>query len=224
VKTTISATTLTSITAGTLSSLNGFIAPWWYNSDSASYNQTVVNFFLGGGALFLLDDSSAQTGIAALLGIATQDASDGSVSNGSAPLFNGPFGIATNVTQTAEHGYLIAGNITSHGGFVCSTNASGQITAACFNAGAYAAGAGPMVITTDVDMITTSPAGTATYSPLNANGQFALNATSFLLTGTSNPTPPTTPAAPALSDYGLVGLAGLLVASATIMIGRKSVG
>ena len=223
VQRTITATTLTSINAGSMSGLNAFIAPWWYSSDSAAYNQTVVNFFLGGGALFLLDDMGIQSGIATQLGIPTHDSSDGSVSNGVAPLFSGPFGTATNVTQTAEHGYLVASEITSHGGFVCSVNASSQITAACFNAGAYAAGAGPMVITTDVDMITTSPSGTAVYGPLNANAVFALNATAFLLTGTT-PTTPTNPtaSAPALSDFGLVGLAGLLIASATILIGRRT--
>ena len=188
----ITTTTLTAITPATLSGVNAFIAPWWYNTDSAAYNTAVVNFFQSGGSLFLLDDQSAKSGVAAQLGVPTHESSDGSVSNGAAPLFIGPFGSTANVTQNAEHGYLVLSEITAHGGFACSTNASGQITAACFNPGAYSAGAGAMVITTDVDMITTADGGgTAIYSPLNGNAKFALNATAFLMTAsTSSGTPP----------------------------------
>lgn len=179
----IATITLPSITGEALRGMNGFIAPKWFNSDSAPYNQLIVNFFRSGGNLFLLDDMSDKSGIAALLGVPTHDSSDGSVSNGGAPLFNGPFGFPTNVTQAQEHGYLMAQEIYAHHGFVCAMNPSNQITAACFNAGGYAPGAGAMVITTDVDMITTLGAGgTAAYTtPPSSNAIFALNATAFLL-------------------------------------------
>ena len=182
VQTSVSTVNLSSITAGTLAGLNVFIAPWWYNADSGSgpgsYAQTVETWFLNGGSLILLDDGSAQDQIAADLGFASTNQSDGSASNGGAPLFNGPFGIATNVTQTGEHAYLDTTNLAAHGGFICSTNASGQPTAVCFAAGAYAPGAGAMLITGDVDMF--SSYGTATYSPPDANGIFALNATAWM--------------------------------------------
>ena len=56
---------------------------------------------------------------------------------------------------------------------MCGTNADGQPTVACFAPGAYAAGSGRLLIINDVDSWTTQ----ATFSPLNANGIFALNGT-----------------------------------------------
>ena len=44
------------------------------------YNTLVLKVFTG-GSLFLLEDSSAQHGVTAALGIPTHDSSDGSVSN-----------------------------------------------------------------------------------------------------------------------------------------------
>jgi hypothetical protein len=222
VKTAITATTLTTISPSTLSGLNGFIAPWWYNTESSAYNQMVVNFFLAGGDLILLDDGTAQDGIAALLGIPDAGSSDGSLSNGPAPLFNGPFGIATNVAQSQEIGYLPMASITAHGGFACSTNASGQVTAACFPAGAYAPGSGAMIITGDVDMYTTSPNGAASYSPLNSNGIFALNGAAWLLAGAPGPVgTPTTPSAPALSPFALVVLAIVVCGVGVMLVGKS---
>lgn len=210
VHTTISPVTLSTISPSTLSGLNGFIAPYFYNGDSAAYNTMIVNFFLAGGNLFLLDDASNYDGIAAALGIPTIDGSAGSLSNGGAPMFVGPFGTTSNVTQSFTVGYLSMANVLAHGGFACATNASSQITAACFPAGAYAAGSGGMIITGDVDMI--SSAGTATYSPLNANGTWALNGTAWLVGGApavlTTPAPPGTPAPPAIL-LTLLGLSGL---------------
>jgi hypothetical protein len=216
----IATITLTSISAETLRGLNLFISPKWFNSDSAPYNQLVVNFFRAGGNLFLLDDMSDKSGIAALLGVPTHDSSDGSVSNGGAPLFNGPFGFPTNVTQAREHGYLMAPEIYAHHGFVCAMNPSNQITAACFNAGAYAPGAGAMVITTDVDMITTLGAGgTAAYTtPPSSNAIFALNATAFLLT---NPQATGRTAGRTMSALILFGLTALGIGLAIAMVVRR---
>jgi hypothetical protein len=215
VKTSITTTTLTAITPTTMSALNGFIAPWWYDTESASYNQIIVNFFLAGGDLILLDDGSGQDGIAALLGIPTNDGSTGSVSNGGAPLYIGPFGTATNVTQTAEIGYLTAANITAHGGFVCSTNVQGQVTAACFPRGAYAPGSGAMLVIPDVDMYSTY--GTATYSPLDSNGIFALNGMAYLLgQGTA-----AVPSVPAVAPTALLVLGILLLGIGATTLNRS---
>jgi hypothetical protein len=67
---------------------------------------------------------------------------------------------------------------------VGATNASGQITAAYWNAGEYvgldlipAPGSGRLLIVSDTDMWATT---TATYTPLNDNGIFALNGTTFV--------------------------------------------
>jgi len=221
VKVTVSPTVLSTINAGTLSALNAFISPWWANGDSAAYNQLVVNFFTAGGNLILLDDSTQQDGIATLLGIPTLGQASGSPENGVAPLFSGPFGVASNVIQNAQIGYLAnsaatASAITSHGGTVCGTNGSGQVTAACWAPGAYAAGAGAMIIVADVDTWTTQ----ATYSPLNSNGIFALNGTAYIVSNATSTTPPPPATVPALSDWGLVALALLLIAAAMTLIAR----
>jgi MSHA biogenesis protein MshQ len=220
VKVTISPTTLSTINATTLSTLNVFMSPWWDNGDSASYNQLVVNYFKAGGNLILLDDSTQQDGVAALLGIPTLGQADGTAENGGIPLFNGPFGIASNVVQSAQIGYLAsstgtASAITSRGGTVCGTNGSGQVTAACWAPGAYASGAGAMIIVADVDTWTTQ----ASYAPLNSNGIFALNGTAYVI-GAGGTTTPVTASAPVLSDWGLVGLAVLLIASAMVLSAR----
>ena len=220
VKVTVSPTVLTTINAGTLSTLNAFISPWWDNGDSSAYNQLVVNFFKGGGNLILLDDSVQQDGVAALLGIPTLGQADCSPENGAAPLFNGLFGIATNVIQNAEIGYLASSSatataITSRGGTVCGVNGSGQVTAACWLPGAYAAGAGAMIIVADVDTWTTQ----ALYTPLNSNGIFALNGTAFIVTNVASSIPATA-TVPTLSDLGLVVLVVLLISVGMIMIAR----
>lgn len=208
VSTPVSIQVLSSITAGTLSGLNAFVSPWWYNSDSSSYNQTVVNYFLAGGSLILLDDSTGQDGIAALLGIPTVGGADGTPMNGGAPLFSGLFGAASNVLQSGEIGYFSAANITAHGGTVCATNGSGQPTAACFNRGAYAPGSGAMVIINDIDTWTSE----ANYTSMNSNARFALNGTAFIINAPVVSGPPTVPA---LSEWGVVALAALLIGSAS---------
>lgn len=227
VKTTVTVQPMSSITAGTLSGLNAFIAPWWYSSDSAPYNQLVVNYFLAGGNLILLNDSTNQNGISGILGIPTLGQADGSPEGGLAPIFIGPFGTATNVIQSAEIGYFSASAITSHGGSVCGVNTSGQPVVACFPAGAYAAGAGRLLIINDVDTWSTQ----ASYSPLNSNGIFALNGTAFIIQGgaltptpaptpTGTPTPTPTTSVPTLSEWGMAALMVLLLASAIFAISR----
>ena len=214
VKTAVSFQPLSTITPATLAGVNAFMAPWWFATDSAPYNQIVVNYFLGGGSLILLNDSNNQNGISGLLGIPTAGQATGSVENGAAPIFNGPFGNATNVVQAFQIGYFTAANITAHGGTVCGTNADGQATVACFAAGAFAAGAGRLIIINDVDSWTTQ----ASFSPLNVNGIFALNGTAFIVNGGSGSG---ATAVPTLSEWGLAGLSLMLMASAAVLMARS---
>ena len=206
----ISTTSLGIITADSLSPLDGFVAPWWADSDAtAPQIDAVVDFFLGGGDLVVLQDDATHDPIGAALGLPISLSSDGSVSNGGAPLFAGPFGVAANVVQSGNTGQLSAAQVTATNGTIVSTNASGQITAAHWPRGAYAPGAGAMLIVTDVDMWTTQ----ATFAPTNANGRFALNGTTLLqvasgyvIGGPAGPLTPTSSSwawdgGSAISDY-----------------------
>ena len=174
---------LTNVTRATLASLDGFVASWWADSDTGAFEATaVIDFFLEGGDLILLQDDSAHDAIDEQLGIPTSSASDGSVSTGGAPLFEGPFGSASNVVQSGNTGQLSAVDVASNGGTVGATNGSGQITAAFWNRGDYAPGAGRLLIVADVDMWATT---NAIYAPLNDNGVFALNGTAFASAATA---------------------------------------
>ncbi len=170
-------TNLSSVTAATLAQLDGFVASYWADSDTTAAEATaVIEFFLAGGDLILLQDDSAHDAIGEQLGIPTSTPSDGSVSNGGVPLFEGPFGSASNVAQSDTTGQLSMTDVSSNGGTAGATNGSGQITAAFWNRGDYAPGAGRLLIIADVDMWATT---NATYAPLNDNGTFALNGTRF---------------------------------------------
>ncbi len=173
----ITTTNLSSVTAATLAQLDGFVASFWADSDTTAAEATaVIDFFLAGGDLILLQDDSAHDAIGEQLGIPTSP-SDGSASNGGTPLFEGPFGSASNVAQSDTTGQLSLTDVFSHGGAAGATNGSGQITAAYWNRGDYAPGAGRLLIIADVDMWATT---NATYAPLNDNGIFALNGTAFV--------------------------------------------
>ena len=167
---------LSSITPATLANVDVFVSPWWAASESAPFHSTIQSFFLSGGHLFLLQDSPGRDGIGALLGIPSTS-STGSVSNGGAPLFDGPFGTAVNITQHGSVGQVT--DVLSNNGTVAGTNVQGQVTAAIWNPGDYVAGAGSMVILGDVDMISSSFGG-AQFNPPNDKGRFALNTTAFL--------------------------------------------
>ena len=184
---------LSSITPATLANVDVFVSPWWAASESAPFHSTIQSFFLSGGHLFLLQDSPGRDGIGALLGIPSTS-STGSVSNGGAPLFDGPFGTAVNITQ---HGSVVqVTDVLSNNGTVAGTNVQGQVTAAIWNPGDYVAGAGSMVILGDVDMISSSFGG-AQFNPPNDKGRFALNTTAFLASaGSTTNLPPTADAGP----------------------------
>jgi hypothetical protein len=192
-----------------------FVATWIQNSDlNLAQVSAVTNFFLNGGDLFLLQDDSFHDVIGRALGLETSSSS-GSVSNGGAPLYDGPFGIAKDVVQLYSVGQLDPSAVAAKGGTVAGTNAQGQITSAYWARGAFAAGAGALFINADIDMIaTTSNCGLAvcgaSYSPLNDNGVFALNTFAFIQNG-GVPTPLPTPAPIPEPSTDAMMLAGLAV-------------
>lgn len=199
---TITTVSLPAINAASLAAADGFIAPWISVGDSAPYEQAVVNFFLSGGDLWLLNDSTGRDGIAELLGIPTIGQNNPiSAVNGGAPLFDGVFGIATNVTQGGgEEGFLSLADVIANNGTVAGTNVQGNVIAAIWAPGQYAPGSGALIIVADVDVFTTQ----ASFFPLDDNGIFTLNTFAFLATAQPVPAPA------ALTLFGL-GLAGLLV-------------
>jgi len=211
-------TDLSVINATTLSGVDMFISSWIDDGTAATFASEIQTFFLGGGDLFLLQDDDDHDGLGTSLGISTT-ASDGSVSNGGFPFFDGPFGEANNVTQHYLTGQLDPDAITSLNGNIVGTNVSGQVTSAYWAAGEYAPGSGALFIIADVDMIATTttcgePVCGADYgenlSDLNDNAIYALNTFSFLIDGEE--IPPTAPV-PEPSTWLLLGtgLAGLAV-------------
>lgn len=181
----VSTVTLNTVDSSSLAGVNMFVGTWVEDSQAAAMQAAVLNFFMGGGDLWLLQDDSAHDGLGSALGLSTTG-STGSPSNGGAPLFNGPFGTALNVEQFYLVGQLDETAVLAHNGTVSGRNAEGQVTSAYWAAGQYAAGAGALFITADIDMIASTPnqCGNpvcgATYAPLNDNGIYALNTLSFL--------------------------------------------
>lgn len=207
---TINTVGLDAINAATLSTADMFVSSWISDTDGAAFGGAVIDFFLNGGDLYLLQDDASHDYIGSLLGISTT-ASTGSVSNGGVPLFDGPFGTATDVTQHYNVGQLNEAAILANNGTVGGTNVEGQVTSAYWSAGEYAAGAGSLFIVADIDMIATTtacglPVCGASYAPLNDNGIYALNTFSFLKEngGTSVPEASSI----YLLGFGLLGLFG----------------
>ena len=179
-------TNITPDAAG-LSGVDGFISPWWLTGDSSPFHADIINFFLGGGDLWLMQDSGGRDGVGAALGVPTVGQTAITPVNGIAPLFDGPFGIANNVGQGGgEEGYLSTADVLGLGGSIIGTNTESQVIAAAWGAGQWAAGAGALVVVADIDMFTTQ----ASFDPLDDNGIFALNAFAFLSTSTDPIDPP----------------------------------
>lgn len=198
----ISTVDLTAVNATTLAGVDMFVGTWVVDGEALPMAAAVQSFFLGGGDLFLLQDDAGHDGLGAALGITTT-ASTGSVSNGGAPFFSGPFGIATDVTQHFLTGQLDEAAITALGGTVVGRNVQGEVTSAYWAAGQYAPGAGALFVVADIDMIsTTTPPQCgealcgADYLNMNNNAVYALNTFGFLQSTGGNPPPPTPASAP----------------------------
>ncbi|MES2316992.1 MAG: PEP-CTERM sorting domain-containing protein [Pseudomonadota bacterium] len=183
-------TDLAVVDNATLAGVNMFVGSWNTDAEGGLFSADVMNFFLNGGDLLLLQDDSGHDAIGSALGLSTT-ASTGSDSNGGAPLYDGAFGTAVNVHQLYLVGQLSAAAIAAKNGHIGGMNASGEITSAYWAAGEYAVGAGAMFISADVDMIATTdgncgPVCGAHYGTgglaggMDDNAIYALNTFSFL--------------------------------------------
>lgn len=208
---TINTVDLAVVDSTTLAGLDMFVGTWVEDSQAAGFSTAVRDFFLAGGDLFLLQDDSSHDALGTALGISTT-VSTGSVSNGGAPLFDGPFGTATDVTQHYAIGQLSEAAILANNGRVGGRNVEGQVTSAYWRAGEYAPGAGSLFIIADIDMIaTTTDCGLAVcgadYLAMNSNAIYALNTFSFLQSTGGNPVP--VPGTLVLAGSALLLLRGL---------------
>ena len=184
VKRRVALTALDVITPATLAALKAFIVPWVFDPEAGPYAAALQAYFLGGGNLWLLQDDPDHDPIGALLGVATPNVIGvpNRPTNGSAPIYDGPFGLAADVEQLFAVGDLDAADVVSHGGTVVGTADNGDNAVAVWQQNAYAPGAGRMVIATDVDSTWFS-----SFAPLNANGIWSLNTLAFLLADVTPP-------------------------------------
>lgn len=183
-------TDLATVDNATLTGIDMFVGSWNTDAEGGLFSAAVMNFFLNGGDLLLLQDDSGHDPIGSSLGLSTTP-STGTDSNGGAPLYDGAFGTASNVHQLYFVGQLSAAEIAAHNGHVGGTNVNGEITSAYWAAGEYAVGAGALFISADVDMIATTdglcgPSCGAHYGTgglgggMDDNAIYALNTFSFL--------------------------------------------
>ncbi|UUZ56293.1 hypothetical protein LP419_14350 [Massilia sp. H-1] len=133
-------TDLATVDNATLTGIDMFVGSWNTDTEGGLFSAAVMNFFLNGGDLLLLQDDNGHDPIGSSLGLSTTP-STGTDSNGGAPLYDGAFGTASNVHQLYFVGQLSAAEIAAHNGHVGGTNVNGEITSAYWAAGEYAVGA-----------------------------------------------------------------------------------
>ncbi len=173
----IQTSTLTQINATTLAGVDAFIAPAWHDSAPATAVNAVKDFFLAGGHLILMNDRNDFDPVGDAIEIPTLVQTSATTSTGNAPLFDGPFGAFGAINHAGLRGNLDPAVVSNTGGTAVGFGQFGGITAAVWDAGVFAPGAGSLVIITDVDMVRT----TGSFSPLNNNGRFGLNIAAFVV-------------------------------------------
>jgi len=173
----VSATSVNLITPLVASQWDGFLAPYWSDSDVSPYElDTLIEFFLGGGDLFLCQDDFLHDAIGEALGVPTSPATDYSPTNGLFPLYQGSFGTAFDVLSYGAVGQLDEDDIRATNGIPAGFNDSWEITAAWWPPGRYAPGSGALLIITDVDAISFK----ADYDAMDTNARCGLNAVAGL--------------------------------------------
>jgi hypothetical protein len=202
---------MSTINAGSLATVNGFMVPWWSNSQSSPFHSTLLSAFNSGMDLWILADDASHNALLTALGI-TSTPANGTPSNGIAPFFSGPFGAAANTGTSGNFAQFDTANITSLNGLIGGTNTSGQNTIAYWPRQTFSATSGALLVFSDVDMISNF---TAVYAPsLNANGILALNSMAWLTTGAA--------AIPEPSTYALFGVGMVLAGVWGWRRGRKA--
>ena len=182
VETEVQTAALGSFDAAALEDVDVFVSSWWSESESAPFDRLLVDYFLGGGSLLLLQDSSSRDAVGSLLGLSTIDLQSNPTIGANNPIFDGPFGTVGEVEQSGSFGILDEQSITDLGGQIVGRNGVGP-TIASWGRDDFALGAGALVILADIDLI--SAPGGAQYGGgdgvLNDKGRLGLNAAAFLI-------------------------------------------
>lgn len=201
---TITTVDLVSADAASLAGVDIFVSSWWRDVQSSPFETDIVDWFLAGGDLLLLQDSALHDGISTRLGFETENGSNAQ-NTISGALADGPHGTVTQTTQAGQAGHFDNDTVTALGGEIFGRNANGQATIVGFAEGAFGATSGRLLAFADVDLISGNNGG-ADFDPLNAKGTLALNAFSFLQADAAV-APVPLPAGLPLMVAGLGGLA-----------------
>ncbi|MGI9499577.1 MAG: PEP-CTERM sorting domain-containing protein [Geminicoccaceae bacterium] len=196
----ISTVDLTIVDAASLAGVDVFVSSWWLDTESAPFDQDVVDWFLAGGDLVLLQDDPNRDGISTLLGFETQNGTSNPTTVSGA-LGNGPFGSVAPVNQAGNIGHFDNGTLTGLGGDILGLDAAGQATIVTFAPGTFSPTSGSLVALADVDLIS-GVFGGAEFGPgINDKGRLALNVFASL-DAVAVPEPATV----ALIGIGLLGI------------------
>lgn len=180
----VSTTLLSSISPASLATVDCFISPATQDPQLSAQNlQDIRAFFLAGGDLILLNDGPDWDAIGANLGFPSQTGNTSSSNGTPSPIFQGAFGFTNVMGQRGLVGWLTPSQITNSGGIITGSNGVG-VTSAYWPAGAYAPGAGKIILVADVDAFAASDlgyTGMADYTNLNSNARQALNSVAYLI-------------------------------------------